>query len=71
MLFGYENESYFEINISDYKVGQYILLESFYGKNWIDSLSEFQKYIIKKLIRASKRLCNFRAAGNFLRVFTI
>ena len=34
MLFGYENESYFEINISDYKVGQYILLESFYGKSW-------------------------------------
>jgi len=34
MLFGKDNELYFEINISDYKVGEYILLESLYGKNW-------------------------------------
>ena len=34
MLFGRDSESYFEINISDYNVGDYILLHAFSGKNW-------------------------------------
>ena len=34
MLYGRDSESYFEINISDYKVGDYILLHAFNGKYW-------------------------------------
>jgi len=34
ILFGINNESYFEINISDYKIGEYILLKTFKGKYW-------------------------------------
>ena len=35
MLFGRDSESYFEIDISDYNVGDYILFHAFSGKNWI------------------------------------
>ena len=35
MLFGRDSESYFEIDISDYNVGDYILLHAFSGKIWI------------------------------------
>ena len=35
MLFGRDSESYFEINISDYNEGDYILLHAFSGNNWI------------------------------------
>ena len=34
ILFGYENQSYYEVNISDYNVGDYILLNAFSGKDW-------------------------------------
>jgi hypothetical protein len=34
MLYGIQIESYFEINISDYNVGDYVLFYAFGGNNW-------------------------------------